>query len=158
MKKYEPDVIRNVGLFSHGGDGKTSIVEAMLFLAGENNRLGRVDDGSSLMDYEPEEIERKTTISSSFACFEWAKNKINLIDTPGDDNFIADAKLCMKVLEGAIIVVSAVDGVKVGTEKVWEYTNEFGIPAAILLTRWTGKGLILNGQWMTSGRAFPISQ
>lgn len=135
MKKYEPDVIRNVGLFSHGGDGKTSIVEALLFLAGENNRLGRVDDGSSLMDYEPEEIERKTTISSSFACFEWAKNKINLIDTPGDDNFIADAKLCMKVLEGAIIVVSAVDGVKVGTEKVWEYTNEFGIPAAIFVNK-----------------------
>ena len=135
MKKFEPDVIRNVGLFSHGGDGKTSIVEAMLFLAGENNRLGRVDDGSSLMDYEPEEIERKTTISSSFACFEWAKNKINLIDTPGDDNFIADAKLCMKVLEGAIIIVSAVDGVKVGTEKVWEYTNDFGIPAAIFVNK-----------------------
>jgi len=106
MKKYEPDVIRNVGIFSHGGDGKTSIVEAMLFLSGENTRLGRVDDGTSLMDYEPEEIERKATISSSFACFEWAKHKINLLDTPGDDNFIADAKLCMKVLDGAIIVVS----------------------------------------------------
>ena len=65
MKKYEPEVIRNVGMFSHGGEGKTSIVEAMLFLAGENNRLGKVDDGSSLMDYEPEEIERKATISSS---------------------------------------------------------------------------------------------
>ena len=135
MKKYEPDVIRNVGIFSHGGDGKTSIVEAMLFLSGENTRLGRVDDGTSLMDYEPEEIERKATISSSFACFEWTKNKINLLDTPGDDNFIADAKLCMKVLDGAIIVVSAVDGVKVGTEKVWEYTNEFGIPSAIFVNK-----------------------
>ena len=135
MKKYEPDVIRNVGIFSHGGDGKTSIVEAMLFLAGENTRLGRVDDGTSLMDYEPEETERKETISSSMACFEWAKNKINFIDTPGDDNFIADAKLCMKVVDGAVIVVSAVDGVKVGTEKVWQYTNEFEIPSCIFINK-----------------------
>ncbi|OPX93910.1 MAG: Elongation factor G [Syntrophorhabdus sp. PtaB.Bin006] len=135
MKKYEPDVIRNAGIFSHGGDGKTSIVEAMLFLAGENTRLGKVDDGTSLMDYEPEEIERKETISSSLACFEWAKNKINFIDTPGDDNFIADAKLCMKVVDGAVIVVSAVDGVKVGTEKVWEYAKELEIPAAIFVNK-----------------------
>jgi elongation factor G len=82
MKKYEPDAIRNVGIFSHGGEGKTSIVEAMLFLAGENTRLGNVNDGTSLMDYEPEEIERKITISSSFACFEWDKNKINFLDIP----------------------------------------------------------------------------
>lgn len=135
MKKYEPDVIRNAGIFSHGGDGKTSIVEAMLFHAGENTRLGKVDDGTSLMDYEPEEVERKETISSSLACFEWAKHKINFIDTPGDDNFIADAKLCMKVLDGAVIVVSAVDGVKVGTEKVWEYAKEFEIPVAIFVNK-----------------------
>lgn len=128
MKKYEPDAIRNVGIFSHGGEGKTSIVEAMLFLAGENTRLGRVDDGTSLMDYEPEEVERKVTISSSLACFDWGKNKINFIDTPGDDNFISDAKLCMKVVDGAIVVVSAVSGVKVQTEKVWDYANEFAIP------------------------------
>ncbi|HPP06435.1 MAG TPA: elongation factor G [Syntrophorhabdaceae bacterium] len=135
MKKYEPNMIRNVGIFSHGGEGKTSIVEAMLFLAGENNRIGRVDDGTSLMDYEPEEIERKITISSSLACFEWNKFKFNLLDTPGDDNFIADAKLCMKVVDAAIIVVSAVAGVKVQTEKVWGYANEFGIPACIFINK-----------------------
>jgi elongation factor G len=135
MKKYEPDVIRNVGIFSHGGEGKTSIVEAMLFLAGENTRLGSVNDGTSLMDYEPEEIERKGTISSSFACFEWGKNKINLLDTPGDDNFISDAKLCMRVVDGAIIVVSAVSGVKVQTEKVWEYANEFSVPVALFVNK-----------------------
>ncbi|HOP86128.1 MAG TPA: elongation factor G [Syntrophorhabdaceae bacterium] len=135
MKKYEPNVIRNVGIFSHGGEGKTSIVEAMLFLAGENNRIGRVDDGTSLMDYEPEEVERKITISSSLACFEWNKHKFNLLDTPGDDNFIADAKLCMKVVDAAIIVVSAVAGVKVQTEKVWGYANEFGIPVCIFINK-----------------------
>ncbi|HVN23750.1 MAG TPA: elongation factor G [Syntrophorhabdales bacterium] len=135
MKKYEPDVIRNVGMFSHVGEGKTSIVEAMLFLAGENNRLGRVDDGTSLMDYEPEEMEKKATISSSLACFEWNKYKINLLDTPGDDNFISDAKLCMRVLDGAVIVVSAVSGVRVQTEKVWEYADEFGVSSCIFVNK-----------------------
>ena len=135
MKKYEPDVIRNVGMFSHVGEGKTSIVEAMLFLAGENNRLGKVDDGTSLMDYEPEEIEKKATISSSLACFEWNKYKINLVDSPGDDNFISDAKLCMRVLDGAVVVVSAVSGVRVQTEKVWGYAEEFGVSVAIFVNR-----------------------
>lgn len=135
MKKYEPDSIRNVGIFSHGGEGKTSIVEAMLFLSGENTRLGRVDEGTSLMDYEPEEIERKITISSSLACFEWNKHKINFIDTPGDDNFVADAKSCMRVVDGAIIVVGAVSGVQVQTEKVWQYADEFSIPASLFVNK-----------------------
>lgn len=135
MKKYEADAIRNVGIFSHGGEGKTSIVEGMLFLAGENTRLGRVDDGTSLMDYEPEEIERKCTISSSFASFEWGKSKINMIDTPGNDNFISDAKLCMKVVDGGIIVVNAVSGVEVQTEKVWEYAGEFNVPVCVFINK-----------------------
>ena len=135
MKKYETESIRNLGMFSHGGEGKTTIVEAMLFLAGENTRLGKVDEGTSLMDYEPEEIERKATISASIACFEWNKYKINLIDTPGDDNFIYDAKLCMRVVDGAVILVGAVSGVRVQTEKVWEYANEFGVPVCFLINK-----------------------
>ena len=135
MKKYEAEAIRNVGIFSHGGEGKTSVVEGMLFLAGENTRLGRVDDGTSLMDYEPEEMERKSTISSSLACFEWGKTKINFIDTPGDDNFIADAKLCMKVVDSAIILVSAVSGVKVQTEKVYGYAKDFEIPVLFFINK-----------------------
>jgi elongation factor G len=107
----------------------------MLFLAGENNRLGKVDDGSSLMDYEPEEVERKATISSSLACFEWNKHKINLLDTPGNDNFIHDAKLCMRVLDGAVIVVGAVSGVGVQTERVWGYADEFGVPLAVFINK-----------------------
>lgn len=135
MKKYETESIRNLGMFSHGGEGKTSIVEAMLFLAGENTRLGRVDDGTSLMDYEPEEIERKASISASLAVFDWSKYKINLIDTPGDDNFIYDAKLCMRVVDGAIIVVSAVSGVRVQTEKVWEYAHENNVPVCFFVNK-----------------------
>ena len=135
MKKYETESIRNLGMFSHGGEGKTTTVEAMLFLAGKNTRLGKVDEGTSLMDYEPEEIERKATISASIACFEWNKYKINLIDTPGDDNFIYDAKLCMRVVDGAVILVSAVSGVRVQTEKVWEYANEFGVPTCFVINK-----------------------
>lgn len=135
MKKYETEIIRNLGMFSHGGEGKTSIVDAMLFLAGENTRLGRVDDGTSLMDYEPEEIERKATISSTLACFDWNKYKINMLDTPGDDNFIYDAKLCMRVVDGAVVVVSAVSGVRVQTEKVWEYANDFSVPVCFFINK-----------------------
>ena len=107
----------------------------MLFLAGENTRLGKVDEGTSLMDYEPEEIDRKATISATLACFDWNKYKINMIDTPGDDNFIYDAKLCMKVVDGAIILVGAVSGVRVGTEKVWDYANEFGVPVCFFVNK-----------------------
>lgn len=135
MKKYETETIRNVGLFSHGGEGKTSMVETMLFLAGENTRLGRVDDGTSLMDYEPEEVERKASISASVACFDWNKHKINLIDTPGDDNFIYDAKLCMRVVDAAVVVVGAVSGVRVQTERVWEFANEFAIPVFLFINK-----------------------
>jgi elongation factor G len=135
MKKYETEIIRNLGMFSHGGEGKTSMVDAMLFLAGENTRLGRVDDGTSLMDYEPEEIERKATISSTLACFDWNKYKINMLDTPGDDNFIYDAKLCMRVVDGAVVVVSAVSGVRVQTEKVWEYANDFSVPVCFFINK-----------------------
>ena len=135
MKKYETETIRNVGLFSHGGEGKTTIVETVLFLAGENTRLGRVDDGTSLMDYEPEEVERKASVSGSVACFDWNKYKINLIDTPGDDNFIYDAKLCMRVVDAAVILVSAVSGVRVQTERVWEYANEFAIPVFLFINK-----------------------
>ena len=125
MKKYETDTIRNVGIFSHGGEGKTSIVEAMLFLSGENTRLGKVDDGTSLMDYEPEEIERKVTISSSIACFRMGQVQDQLHRYPGRRQFHLRRQVCMRVVDGAVIVVSAVSGVQVQTEKVWEYANEF---------------------------------
>ena len=83
MKRGEPTTTRNIGTFGHGGEGKTSLVEAILFDAGENTRLGRVDDGSSLMDFEPEEINRKISISACLAHFEWNKHQFHIIDTPG---------------------------------------------------------------------------
>jgi len=128
MKRFEPSYIRNIGTFGHGGEGKTSLVEAILFDTGENNRLGRVDDGSSIMDFEQEEINRKISISASLAHFEWNKYQFYVIDTPGYANFIAEAKASMRVVDGAIIVVGGNSEVKVQTEAVWGYANEFQVP------------------------------
>lgn len=128
MKRFETSHIRNIGTFGHGGEGKTSLVEAILFDTGENNRLGRVDDGSSIMDFEPEEINRKISISASLSHFEWDKHQFHIIDTPGYANFIAEAKASMRVVDGAIIVIGGNSEVKVQTETVWGYANEFQIP------------------------------
>jgi elongation factor G len=135
MKRFEPSHIRNIGTFGHGGEGKTSLVDAILFDAGENSRLGRVDDGSSLMDFEPEEINRKISISASLSHFEWDKHDFHIIDTPGYANFIAEAKASMRVVDGAIVVVGGNSGVKVQTETVWEYANEFEVPRILYVSK-----------------------
>ncbi|MCX8118265.1 MAG: elongation factor G [Desulfobacterota bacterium] len=135
MKRFEPSHIRNIGTFGHGGEGKTSLVEAILFDTGENTRLGRVDDGSSLMDFEPEEVNRKISISASLAHFEWDKHRFYLIDTPGYANFIAEAKASMRVVDGAVIVIGGNSEVKVQTETVWGYANEFQVPRILFVTK-----------------------
>ena len=135
MKRVETTNIRNIGTFGHGGEGKTSLVEAMLFDTGENTRIGRVDDGSSLMDFEPEEINRKISISASLSHFEWNKHQFHIIDTPGYANFIAEAKASMRVVDGAIIVVSGNSSVKVQTETVWGYANEFQVPRILYVSK-----------------------
>ena len=135
MKKYETNRLRNVAIIAHGKAGKTTLAEAMLFDAGASDRLGRVDDGTSIMDFEPEEIKRSLTISSSFNHLEWNKHKINLIDTPGDANFIIDTKNSLQAADGALIVVDAVSGVEVQTEKVWEYASQFGLPRLFFISK-----------------------
>jgi elongation factor G len=135
MKRVEPTHVRNIGTFGHGGEGKTSMVEAILFDTGENTRLGRVDDGSSLMDFEPEEINRKISISSSLSHFDWNKHQFHVIDTPGYANFIAEAKASMRVVDGAIIVVGGNSEVKVHTETVWGYANEFQTPRILYVSK-----------------------
>jgi elongation factor G len=135
MKRVEPITIRNIGTFGHGGEGKTSLVEVILFDTGENTRLGRVDDGSSLMDFEPEEINRKISISASLSHFEWNKHQFHIIDTPGYANFIAEAKASMRVVDGAIVVVGGNSEVKVQTETVWGYANEFQIPRILYVSK-----------------------
>src|SRR4030067_2390504 len=135
MRHFTASHIRNIGTFGHGGEGKTSLAEAILFDTGENTRLGRVDDGSSLMDFEPEEINRKISISASLAHFEWDKHRFYLIDTPGYANFIAEAKSSMRVVDGAVIVIGGNSEAKVQTETVWGYANEVQVPRTLYLRK-----------------------
>jgi elongation factor G len=132
---YEGKNIRNVGIVGHGGSGKTSLISAILFDTGATNRLGRVDDGNAPTDYDDEEIERKITISAKLAVSEWNKNKINLIDTPGFGNFIQEARGVLRAVDAAIVVVDAVAGVMVQTEKAWSYAEEFQLPRLVVVNR-----------------------
>jgi elongation factor G len=132
---YEGKQIRNVGVVGHGGSGKTSLIAAILFDSGAVTRLGRVEDGNTPTDYDEEEIERKITISAKLAFAEWNKHKINLIDTPGFNNFIQEARGALRVTDAALVVVDAVSGVMVQTEKVWSYAEEFQLPRLIVVNR-----------------------
>ncbi|HXY09640.1 MAG TPA: elongation factor G [Terriglobales bacterium] len=135
MKVYEGANIRNVALLGHGRAGKTSLVSAMLSTAQATDRLGRVDDGTAITDYDEEEIARKMSIASALAYVEWGKTKINFIDTPGFNMFVHEAKLVLPVVDAAIIVVDGVAGVEVVTERVWNYCEEFKTPRLILASR-----------------------
>ncbi|MBJ6727551.1 elongation factor G [Geomesophilobacter sediminis] len=128
MGRYETAKLRNLGIVAHGGAGKTSLSEAILFNTGMVDRLGRVDDGTSTMDFEPEEIKRRISITSSLDHCEWKECSIHLVDTPGYGNFIADTRACMRALDCAVVILSAISGVKVQTEEVWAWANEFEIP------------------------------
>jgi elongation factor G len=135
MKVYDAASIRNVAVVGHGGCGKTQLVSALLFAAGTVNRLGRVDDGTTVTDYDPEEIARKHTLSTSLACAEWRKTKINFLDTPGVANFFADTRAAMRVADAAIVVVDAVSGPAVQTEKAWAAADELGLPRLVAISR-----------------------
>jgi elongation factor G len=127
--------LRNIGLVGHVGCGKTSLAEAMLLNGKATSRLGRVDDGSSNFDFEPEEIKRKITLSTAFHHCTWKKHTVNIIDTPGDDNFLTDTKFSLKAADGAVVVIDATSGVKVGTEKVWGFADDENLPRMIFINR-----------------------
>jgi len=129
------DKLRDIVLVAHGGAGKTSLAEVMLFKSGVINRLGRVDDGNVTMDFEPEEIKRRASISSAFHQYHWKKHTVNLIDTPGDQNFFTDTRMCMQAADGAVVVLDAVDGVKVQTEQAWDFAEEFTLPRVIFINK-----------------------
>jgi len=135
VKVYEGANIRNVAVLGHSHAGKTSLVSALLYTAGSTQRLGRVDDGSTTTDYDEEEIARKMTISAGIAHAEWKNAKINLIDTPGFNMFVHEAKTSMVAVESAIMVVDGVSGVEVVTEKVWGYAEENNLPRIIVGAR-----------------------
>lgn len=135
MKDYTVEKLRNVCLMSHGGAGKTTLAEAMLFNTGVLDRFGKVNDGNTTTDYDPEEIKRKISISTAIAPCEWKDHKINIIDTPGYFDFVGEVKQGIRVSDAAIILVPAKDGVAVGTEKSWAYANEQGIPKVFYVSK-----------------------
>jgi elongation factor G len=135
VKTYETKDIRNVGIAGHGHCGKTSVAAGLLFAAGATSRLTRVDEGNTVTDYDEEEINRKLTVSSAIAALEWKTTKINLIDTPGFNMFVNDARATLVAADAVIIVVDAVSGVESHTEKMWSIAEEFNLPRAIVINK-----------------------
>src|SRR5262245_55263312 len=135
MKVYDAASIRNIALVGHTGSGKTQLASAILTTAGMVNRFGKVDDGTTVTDFDEEEISRKHTLSASLAYAEWNKQKINLIDTPGMGNFLSDAHAALMIADGALVVVDAVGGVMVQTEKVWAIAEELKLPRLVVVNR-----------------------
>ena len=135
MKVYDAPDIRNVALIGHGDCGKTSLASALLFVAGAVNRLGRVDDGTAVTDFDEEEIDRKISLQTSLAHLEWRGTKINLIDTPGYAAFAADAKAGLSVADAALLLVEAVAGVQVITERVFQYCQEYQVPRVFVINK-----------------------
>ncbi len=130
-----PERIRNVALVGHGGSGKTTLAEALLFVAGATTRQGSVENGTSIFDYEPEEQARSISINLAVGAIDWHDHRINIIDTPGYADFAGDARAALRAADLALFVVSAVDGVEVGTELMWRAAAEEGIPRAIFINK-----------------------
>ncbi len=135
MKEYNPESIRNIALIGHGGSGKTSLSEIMLFTAGEINRIGNILEGNTVSDYTANEIEKQISISTSLMHVEWNGVKINILDTPGYSDFIGDVKSAMKVSDTAVMVLKAAEGVEVGSEMSGRFINEFALPSAIIINK-----------------------
>ncbi|NTU42560.1 MAG: elongation factor G [Nitrospirales bacterium] len=135
MTRIDVNQLRNVAIIAHSGAGKTSLTEAILFNSGAIERMGSVDAGTTTTDYEPEETARKITLSSSIAFCDWKGTRMNLMDTPGFINFIEDARGCLRVSDGAVVIVSAISGVKAETEKIWKYACEFEVPRIVFVNK-----------------------
>ena len=135
VKTFPTEKIRNVALVGHGGSGKTSLAEALLFVAGAIPRLGKVEDGNTVTDFDPEEARRRISVSLALAPFEHDGHKVNVIDTPGYADFVSDVAAALRAADLAVFVVSAVEGVEVQTEIVWRMADELGLPRAIFVNK-----------------------
>ncbi|MFQ6114533.1 MAG: GTP-binding protein, partial [bacterium] len=135
MKEYYPRDIRNLALIGHATVGKTTLSEAMLYSAGETNRLGNIDDGTTISDYNADEIERKISISTSLLHCSWKNCKLNILDTPGYSDFIGEVIGTLRVADLAVIVINSVSGVEVGTESVWKIAEDYRTPRMLFVSR-----------------------
>ena len=130
-----PEKVRNIALVGHSGSGKTTLAEALLYVGGASKRMGSVDEGTTIFDHEPEEIERNISLGLSVGTVDWNGTRINIIDTPGSSDFIGDARSALRVADLALFCVSAVDGIEVQTEQLWRSAGDEGIPRAIVITK-----------------------
>ena len=136
MKSHRTEDLRNVALVAHGGSGKTSLLEAMLYVSGATERQGRVEDGTSVSDHDPEEIRRKVSIHASVAACEWGECKINFVDVPGYADFVGEAAGALRAVDGAIFVAAAqARGVDVGFEVAWDYARREGVACAVFVNK-----------------------
>jgi len=135
MKEYKTDQIRNIVLLGHGGSGKTALSEAMLFTAGAINRLGKIEEGTTVADFDEEEVRRNISLSLALIPCEWRKNKINVLDTPGYTDFIGEVISATRVVDAALVVVDAVSGVEVGTELVWAQADAHELPKFVFINK-----------------------
>ncbi len=167
MKEYDAGSIRNIALIGHGGSGKTSLSEIMLFTAGETNRIGTVTEGNTISDYTPNEIEKQISISTSLLHLDWNNKKINILDTPGYSDFIGEVKASMKVCDTAVMLLKSAEGVEVGSEITGRFVDEFGLPSAIIINKVDNEHSSFNETYtkakdrLTSGATvvtFPVSE
>ena len=135
MREYRTEQIRNIGVIAHSGAGKTSLIEAMLYNGGAVERMGQVDQGTTVADYSPDEIERKTTLNCSVCIAEWNEHKLNIIDTPGAEDFYGDLESVLRVSDAVVVVIDATTGVEGGTEKVWEIADKYNLPRLIFVNK-----------------------
>jgi len=135
MKEYATDAIRNVALIGHGSAGKTTLVEAILHTTGATTRMGKIEDGTTVSDWEDEEIRRKISLSTSVIPVEFGGCKINLLDTPGFPDYVGEVKSALRVVEGAVLLLDSVAGVEVGSELTWQYCEEFHLPRFVMIAK-----------------------
>src|SRR5512137_1346392 len=135
MKEYTTDFIRNIALVAHGSGGKTMLAEACLHVTGATTRLGKIDDGTTVSDFEDEEVRRKLSLSTTVIPVEFKDHKINILDTPGYTDFIGEVVSALRVSDGAVILVDSVAGLEVGTEIVWNYCDTFKLPRFLVINK-----------------------
>jgi len=135
LKEYGAESLRNIAFIGHGGSGKTTLSEILLFTSGEINRIGNIAEGTTASDYSPNEIEKKISISSSLLHLEWNNIKVNMLDTPGYSDFSGDVKAALRVADTAVMVLKSAEGVEVGTENAARFASELNLPLALLINK-----------------------
>ncbi|NLE46251.1 MAG: elongation factor G [Chloroflexi bacterium] len=157
MKDYATEKLRNVALVGHGSAGKTLLAEAMLFSSGAINRMGKIEDGTTVADYDQEEINRKISLNLSLVPIEWKDCKINVLDTPGYTDFVGEVKSGLRVADLALVVVDAVAGVEVGTELTWNYATEQGLPRMVVVNKMNRENADLGRALESLRQAFDVN-